>query len=257
GLRVDAFGRIDPLRGGLLRNRRRRSRNMNAVRVVLPGLVGLCLFALTGCEEEKAGTAPAEPPSAGDEGGSADTARDPVQKLRDAAELAGEAISEGASQLTEKGRRAAEQALEDARPAIEEASKLAGELGRSVDEIVKQAASDLQSAVEALNKRIAEAGGERKPATGDPDAVLAPADKLDADTRAAARARPGGVGPEYVGVWAGTAADCRRIDQEPVEIFAVITPTTIRRYESICNFESVPLTENSATVTASCIAEGT
>ena len=35
----------------------------------------------------------------------------------------------------------------------------------------------------------------------------------------------------------------RPIDQEPVEQMAVITPTTIRRYESVCNIESAPLVE--------------
>ena len=37
---------------------------------------------------------------------------------------------------------------------------------------------------------------------------------------------------------------------------AVITPTTIRRYESVCNIESTPLVEGTATISASCSAEG-
>src|SRR5690606_30247604 len=90
----------------------------------------------------------------------------------------------------------------------------------------------------------------------DTTAVLSPAAQLRADTRAAAQAGPAGVGPDYVGVWAGDAASCARIDVEPVELMAVVTPTTIRRYEAVCNFAETPMTDGAATLAASCVAEG-
>src|SRR5690606_37937583 len=89
-----------------------------------------------------------------------------------------------------------------------------------------------------------------------PAAKLSPPDQLRADTRAAARAHPAGIGPAYVGVWALNAEECGRIDREAVENFAVITPTTIRRSEAVCNFAATNMTDGKATVTASCIAEG-
>src|SRR5690606_31674429 len=81
-------------------------------------------------------------------------------------------------------------------------------------------------------------------------------DRLRADTRAAARAHAAGIGPAYVGVWAISPDECARIDREAVENFAVITPTTIRRYEAVCNFDAAEMTDGKATVAASCIAEG-
>jgi hypothetical protein len=70
-----------------------------------------------------------------------------------------------------------------------------------------------------------------------------------------ARFRPVSV-RDYVGVWADTADNCGRIDREYVERFAVITPTTIRHTESVCNFEAVPMEGDEATLAAECVAEG-
>jgi hypothetical protein len=222
---------------------------MRIPRLALPAALA-CALLLTACGEEQA----ADPSPPTEEGApeqpepAPGTAEDVGRELREA----GEALREGAQNLAEQGR----EALEDAGPALERAGEIAKEIGRSVDEIIKQAQKDFDTAVTELEKRIEESSGAAREPTGDPDAVLAPPDQLNADTRAAARARPAGIGPDYVGVWAADAASCARIDIEPVELFAVITPTTIRRYESVCNFDAADLKDGEATVTASCIAEG-
>jgi hypothetical protein len=222
---------------------------MRISRLALPAVLASALL-LTACGEEQAADtaqqteegAPEQPePAPG-------TAEDVGRELREA----GEALREGAENLAEQGR----EALKDAGPALERAGEVAKEIGRSVEEIIKQAQEDFDGAVAELEKRIDEAAGTPASPTGDPAAVLAPADQLNADTRAAARARPAGIGPDYVGVWAADAASCARIDVESVQLFAVITPTTIRRYESVCNFDAADLKDGEATVTASCIAEG-
>jgi polyhydroxyalkanoate synthesis regulator phasin len=218
---------------------------------LLPAVLASALL-LTACGEEQAADtsqrteegAPAQPEP--------DKTEDAVRELREAGEALKEAAREGAQNLAEQGR----EALKDAGPALERAGEIARDIGQSVEEIIKQAQEDFDSAVTELEKRIDEAAGTPAAPNGDPDAVLAPADQLNADTRAAARARPAGIGPDYVGVWAADAAFCARIDAEPVELFAVITPTTIRRYESVCNFDAADLKDGEATVTASCIAEG-
>jgi len=219
-------------------------------------LAGIALLALSACSEEKAAEAPPPPPPAASEPAPAPAPNktdEAVNKLREGAA----SMKEGAKALLEQGRAAAERALEDAGPTLEKAGEAARQIGTAVDEIARRARADLEKAVDDLNRRIAEKNGEQASApAGDPAARLAERSLLNADTLAAARARPAGVGPDYVGVWAGTAADCKRIDQEPVELFAVITPTTIRRHESVCNFSAAPLEAGSATVAASCIAEG-
>lgn len=226
---------------------------MRVARILLFGLAGASLMALAACEEEKADTAPTDPPAdVGEQSGGTQT-DDTVKKLQDSADQAAEAIQQGANDLAEKGKAA----LEDAGPTLDKAKEIAKQVGESVDEIVRKGAADLKLAVDALNERIQESDNEGDPASDDPDTALSPADTLHADTRAAAKAGPAGVGPDYVGVWAGEAADCKRIDQDgSVQLFAVITPTTIRRYAGVCNFEATDMDGTKADIAASCIAEG-
>lgn len=218
-------------------------------------LAGISMLALAGCGEEEDTVSQAELPAIEENEAppaEEETTGDAVDQLR---EGAGD-ILEGTRQLSEQARERAEQALEDAGPMLDRAGEIAQEIGASLDEIVQQAMRDFETGVDLLEQRIDEATGEREPVTGDPDAVLAPLDQLRADTRAAARAGPAGVGPDYVGVWAADPASCAQIDQEAVEIFAVITTTTIRRYEAQCNFEPTEMSEGTATLNAECIAEG-
>ena len=230
----------------------------NYARLLIAGALAL---TLTACgEDETAGNMepPAAPPAASESPpatavGPRNAERDEaLNKLREGSR----SIAEGAGALFEQGKEAAERALEDAGPAIEKAEEFTRELGRIAQDTAERAAADLRRAAEMLNRRIEESDTQNPVPEGNARARLAALDLLNADTRAAARARPAGIGPDYVGVWAGDAAQCGLIDQQPVEQFAVITPTTIRRYESVCNFESVPLSEGTATVAASCIAEG-
>lgn len=229
---------------------------MSGIRSVLSAAV-ISLLVLSGCSEEEpvvdGQAAPAPPATEQQAPGENDAStEDAMETLRDAANSA----IEGAGELAESARQAADEAIENAGPALERAGELAGQFKESVDEIVAQAADDLARATAALEERIAESTGESTPATGNPDAILPPAENLRADTRAAARAGPAGVGPDYVGVWAADAASCARIDQEAVEVFAVITPTTIRRDESVCNVEEAPLADGAVTLDGVCIAEG-
>ena len=215
---------------------------------------GLALLALAGCGEEDTAATQDNPPAAaeGDSGTERSATEDAAQKIREAAEATAKAAREQAGRIAEQGR----QALEDAGPALKEAGEIAGQIGSSLNEIAQQAMKDFDKGVDLLEQRINEATGEKEPVTGDPDAVLSPADQLRADTRAAARAGPAGVGPDYVGAWATDAASCAKIDQDPVEVFAVITTTTIRRYENVCNFPATEMDGKTVTLAASCIAEG-
>lgn len=224
---------------------------------------GTFVLALAACSDEQtAETAPppAAPPAATEPAvaPAAETSDDAaerdraVNQLRDGAR----SIAEGAGTLLDQGRDAAGRALEDAGPMLQQAEEFTRELGRIAKGAAEKAAQDLRGAAEELNSRIEQSQTDAEIPEGDPQARLASSELLNADTLAAARARPAGVGPDYVGVWAGDAAQCGRIDQEPVEQMAVITPTTIRRYESVCNIESAPLTDGTATLPASCIAEG-
>jgi hypothetical protein len=233
----------------------------SCARIFLAGTLALTLAACS--DEQTAGTPPppaAEPPVAvepappatGQDAEAAAERQRALDKLRDGAN----SIAEGAGTLLNQGRDAAGRALEDAGPALQRAEEYTRELGRIARGAAEQAAADLRTAAEQLTRRIEESQGGIDVTTGDPQALLPAADRLNADTLAAARARPAGVGPDYVGVWAGAAAQCAGIDQEPVEQMAVITPTTIRRYESVCNIDGTPMTDGTATLAASCIAEG-
>lgn len=226
---------------------------MTAARSILIAFAGASMLALAACGDDDTAQAPVTPPRTDGQQNRDRAERATEDAARNLGEAA-EAVKNEALRLGEEARKAAEKALEDAGPLIDRAGEAAVAIGRSMSEILDRAASDLNKAVDAL-----ENGGTNsaaRPETGDPAADLAPPDRLKADTRAAARAYPAGVGPAYVGVWAGDAASCARIDQEAVEIFAVITPTTIRRYESVCNFAAAPMEGDSVTVTATCIAEG-
>lgn len=211
---------------------------------------------LAACEDEKAVQAPPAPPPAAEaqpspppaaqpEKPAIETAKEGLDKLRDAANQA----LKDAQPAIEDARKAAEQALKDAQPTIDK-------LGASIGEIVKKAQDDFRQATEELEKRLNELQTGTPAPSGDPEATLSAPDKLRTDTRAAAKAAAAGVGPAYVGVWVGQASDCAKVDQEPMEMVAVITPTTIRRYESVCNMAETPLTNGSATVEAQCVAEG-
>lgn len=220
-------------------------------------LAGISLLALAACSEEQETVVQTEEPPATVEAPQAAPGEDDRadRALRQIGEGAG-TLLQGAEELARDARERTERLLEDAGPALDRAGEVAREIGSSLDEIGKQALRDFESGVEMLQRRIEESGTEGETAPGDPDAVLAPADQLRTDTRAAARAGPAGVGPAYVGVWAGDASSCGAIDVEPVEMMAVITPTTIRRYESVCNFAEAAISDGSATLEASCIAEG-
>ena len=222
-------------------------------------VAGLSLLALAACSDEPAVQAPApearteeQQPATPPEKPAVETAKEGLDKLRDAANQ----LVEDAKPALDKARQSAEQALEDALPTIDRARDAAKEIGTAIDEIVRKAQDDFKRATEALDKRLDDIEAGDNPPAGDPAATLAAADSLRTDTRAAARAAAAGVGPGYVGVWVKEAADCAKIDQEPVEIFAVITPTTIRRYESVCNMPETPLADGTAEVTAQCVGEG-
>jgi len=236
---------------------------MRAHRLALSAALAAVL-ALAACSEEKSAEAPpaangrtAEPAPA--EKPALETAKEGLDKLKEAAQQAARDLQptidkarEGAQNLAEQGK----QALDDAGPALERAGQVARQVGQSIEDIMKKARTDFDTAVSDLQKRIDAASGTDAPPTGDPAATLPASDRLKADTRAAARARPAGIGPAYVGVWAVDAAACAKVDVESLEMFAVITPTTIRRYESVCNFAAKEPTDGTATVDASCIAEG-
>jgi hypothetical protein len=181
-----------------------------------------------------------------------DRVDDAAQQLRDAARQAGEAAREGADALLQQGR----EALKDAGPTLDRAGEIAGQIGQSMQELADRARRDFDTAVSDLEKRLNETGVGTSTKPGNPAARLAPPDQLRTDTRAAARAHVAGIGPAYVGVWALNADECARIDRDGVENFAVVTPTTIRRSEAVCNFASADMTGGKATVAASCIAEG-
>lgn len=225
-------------------------------------LVALLPLALAACSEDSA-QAPAQPPVAqaptpppAEEPPASDPTPNRTDEAMDDLRRGAESIAEGARKLFEEGREAADRAIEDSGPAIERARELAREFGIAAGEVAERMSARLNEAVDNLNRRIQEADEPSPPATGDAAARLGDPDGLRADTLAAARAARADVGPAYVGAWAGSAENCARIDREPVEMFAVITPSTIRRSESVCNFDEALLSDGRVTLEASCIAEG-
>jgi hypothetical protein len=231
---------------------------MMPARSILLALAGASLLTLQACSDDQSASAPPADPDVQERPAEAPvteertSTQEALDKIRDAAEATGRAVREEAGKLGERGR----QALEDAQPAIDRAGEIAAEIGQSLSAIGQQALREFNEGARRLEERIDERQGEREPFTGDPEALLSPAGELRADTRAAARAQPAGVGPDYVGVWAADAASCGRIDREAVEMIAVITTSTVRRYEAMCNFDPVEMSGDSVVLDASCIAEG-
>ena len=224
---------------------------MTFSRSILLAAAGASLLALSACGEDNTASAPAENPAAEAPAEDRSSTQDAFREIQEAVEATGRAVRDEAEKLGERGR----EALKDAQPEIDRAGEIASQIGQSLGELADQAMRQFESGVAELERRIAESR-EIKSFTGDPEAVLSPADQLRADSRAAARAQAAGVGPAYVGVWAQDAASCQRIDREPVEMFAVITTTTVRRYEARCNFPAKDMTGSSVVLDASCIAEG-
>lgn len=217
---------------------------------------------LAACEDQKAvqappaptpqAEAPKPPEPVGDGKSATDTALEGLNKLREAAEKA----VEDAQPTIDRAKQATEQALKDAQPHIDKATEAMKQIGQSVQDIVNKAQEDLKTATEELEKRLNDAQGSPPAPVGNPAATLAASDKLLADTRAAARAGGTSVVPAYVGVWVAKADECAKVDQQPLEMFAVITPTSIRRYESVCNMPETPMSNGAAMVAAECVAEG-
>lgn len=223
---------------------------MSNDRLIVGAIAGSLLLLLAACGEDQTVVSDSNPP-ASESGESADDGEpDMLDRVREGAGT----LATEAERFAGEARERAERALEDAGPFLEQAGEIADRIGQSVDAIVRQAAEDLQHGVELLEERIAEMSGDRV-VVEDTDARLAPEEALNADTSAAARAVQAGVGPDYVGVWADMPATCARIDQEPVENFAVITPTTIRRHESVCNFQAGEMQDGATEVAAECMAE--
>lgn len=224
---------------------------MTFARSILLAAAGASLLALAACGEENTSSAPAENPAAEAPAEKRTSTQDALREIQEAVDATGRAVREEAGKLGERGR----QALEDAQPEIDRAGDIASKIGQSLGELADQAIRKFESGVADMERRIDESR-KIKSFTGDPKAVLSPADQLRADSRAAARAQTAGVGPAYVGVWAGDAASCKRIDREPVEMFAVITTTTVRRYEARCNFPAKDMVGSNVVLEASCMAEG-
>ncbi|HEV7416956.1 MAG TPA: hypothetical protein VGN98_12415, partial [Tianweitania sediminis] len=172
--------------------------------------------------------------------------------LKDATDLAGDAAREEAIRL----RQRAQEAIDNSGPLVDRAGQLAAQLRDRLADTAEQAARDLSAAADDLEQRIRDARGTPVAPPSNPEATLPPVDRLNTDTRAAASPRPAGTVPDYVGAWAQTPAACAQIDQNGAADFAVITPTTIRQADSVCNMASPTLTSGTATAQASCYADG-
>lgn len=92
--------------------------------------------------------------------------------------------------------------------------------------------------------------------TFSPGALLTAPSTLQPDTLEAARYDASGSGLDYVGAWASRAGDCDLVDQPPFEDFAVITPTGMRIAGVACTIDARPLQNASASVPATCAADG-
>lgn len=228
---------------------------MRNAKISLSVMAGISLLALAACSEDQGSPIQAPTPSAEVE--APEPAPTQEDRTDEALKRIGEGattILEGAQDLAREAKTRGEKLLEDAGPAVDRATEIAREIGASLNEITRQGLRDFQSGVELLEKRIAESRST-EPETGNPNATLPPRDQLRNDTRAAAQAGPAGVGPDYVGVWAVDAASCAKVDQDANATVAVITPTTIRRNDSVCNFSETPVSGGVVTLQASCIAD--
>ncbi|MGY6709184.1 MAG: hypothetical protein ACXIVF_12740 [Rhizobiaceae bacterium] len=224
---------------------------MSNDRMIVGAIAGSALLLLAACGEDQPALVDSNPQTPESSEPANDGEPDVMDRVREGAGT----LATEAERFAGEARERAERALEDAGPFLEQAGEVADRIGQSVDAIVRQAAEDLQYGVELLEERIAEMSGERV-IVEDTEAALPPEEALRADTSAAARAVQAGVGPDYVGVWTDAPATCARIDQQPVENFAVITPTTIRRYESVCNFQAGEIPDGTAEIAAECMGEG-
>ncbi|MBS9720537.1 hypothetical protein JYU29_07550 [Tianweitania sp. BSSL-BM11] len=173
-------------------------------------------------------------------------------RLKEATDLAGDAAREEAVKL----RQRAQEAMDDAGPLVDKARDMANQLRDNLQDSAEQAARDLSAAAQDLDERIRSATGTPVEQPSDVQATLPPVDQLNTDTRAAAMPRPADTVPDYVGVWAKSPAACAQIDQKDATDFAVITPTTIRQVDRVCNMASPSLTDGKATAQASCYADG-
>jgi hypothetical protein len=218
-------------------------------KLILTTATALTLL-LTGCSDDQA--AEANPPPAAQSPEQPSKTQQALDRLKEAAGLASDAAREEAVKLREQ----AQDALENSGPLLDQAGRLATQLRGRLETYADQAANDLGAAGEDLERRIRDATGTPVAPSSQPDAVLPPRDKLNADTRAAASPRPAGTVPDYVGVWTDTALACAQIDSVQAGTFAVITPTTIRQADSVCNMASPPVADGKATAQASCFADG-
>ncbi|MGB6117520.1 MAG: hypothetical protein WBF87_04800 [Mesorhizobium sp.] len=155
----------------------------------------------------------------------------------------------------DKARQQADQLLKDAQPQIDQAKEAARQLGQSIDALIQRGQSDLNNAAQKLEQRMRDAGNVAPTPPGDLDASLPAAEKLRADTRAAARAGGTTIAPAYVGVWAASASDCTLVDQSPLDTFAIVTPTSVRQADVVCNMAEPSMTRGVANVSAQCITE--
>lgn len=89
-----------------------------------------------------------------------------------------------------------------------------------------------------------------------PEAILSPKDKLQADTIAATEHDRSASKIPYIGAWAASPDGCALIDQSVYDSFAVITPTSIRQFEEGCTYTPPPLQSNVHQIQATCTAEG-
>ncbi len=229
---------------------------MSLFRSFAVATLGISISVLGACSDEQPAVSETPPTQQREDnnGQPRDEVNDALSRLREAAGQ----TAEEAGRLAGEARERAAQALEDAGPTLDRARDIVGKIGESIEEIAARARQDLLDAATALERRIAAETDGPVPdePVGDPSALLGPEDELNADTRAAARASMANVGADYVGAWAQDAASCAQIDRETLEMFAVITPTTLRRHGSVCNIDPAETANGLTTVAASCIAEG-
>lgn len=218
-------------------------------------VTGASLLVLAGCNDDSStASQPPEPPAKVESQPSApppkDSTDDALRRITEGAD----SIRQGAEQLARDARQHTDKLIEDAGPALERLRDMAREFGIAANQVTERALRDFQTGITVLQQRVDESR-TTAPQTGDPAALLPPSDQLRADTRIAAKARSAGVGPDYVGVWAVDAAACAQVDLDPQTPIAVVTPTTIRRADSVCNFAETPLTDREAILKATCIAD--
>jgi hypothetical protein len=123
-------------------------------------------------------------------------------------------------------------------------------------EFSSSAAAGLVLALVALAGCVASEDKAPSGLPADPGPVTPPAQVLQEDTVEALRHDRRQSGLPYVGVWAADAAGCRKMDQTTYDLFAVITPTTVRQFEESCTYERQSAQGGTFSFAASCEAEG-